>query len=157
VRRYGRRRRKAMRRRNAYLPLEFDPGQDGQIDWTEGVIEIARRWQPGQHLILSPITNHKPRSGNGPLAWNGSSAWLSSPGDFGGGIWSTTRLSWPSPSHSSWAALDYQLNSTIDFIPAPSPEADFFKVFTGCTKHCKSGCVRLYSIMDWHNLVKDAA
>ncbi len=33
--------RKAKRRPAVYLPLEFDPGQDAQVDWGEGLVEIA--------------------------------------------------------------------------------------------------------------------
>lgn len=41
VRGYLGQRRKAQRRRPVYLPLEFDPGQDAQVDWGEAVVEIA--------------------------------------------------------------------------------------------------------------------
>lgn len=41
VRRYVGQRRKTMRRPDAYLPLEFDPGQDAQMDWYEAIVEIA--------------------------------------------------------------------------------------------------------------------
>jgi transposase len=34
-------RRKIRKKRQAYLPLEFDPGQDGQVDWAEAVVEMA--------------------------------------------------------------------------------------------------------------------
>lgn len=41
VRRYVGQKRKAMRRPDAYLPLEFDPGQDAQMDWYEAIVEMA--------------------------------------------------------------------------------------------------------------------
>ena len=40
VRRYVGQQRQAKRTRQAYLPLEFDPGQDGQVDWGEAVVEL---------------------------------------------------------------------------------------------------------------------
>jgi transposase len=40
VRRYVGQQRRARRVRQAYLPLEFDPGQDAQVDWGEAVIEM---------------------------------------------------------------------------------------------------------------------
>jgi transposase len=36
----------------AYLPLEFDPGQDAQVDWGEAVVEIAGERQVVQVFIL---------------------------------------------------------------------------------------------------------
>lgn len=41
VRTYLAAQRKAHRRPHVYLPLEFDPGTDAQVDWGEGVAEIA--------------------------------------------------------------------------------------------------------------------
>ncbi len=41
MRRYVGKKRKAMRRPDAYLPLEFDPGQDAQMDWYEAIVEMA--------------------------------------------------------------------------------------------------------------------
>jgi len=41
VRRYVGQQRRAKKVRQAYLPLEFDPGQDAQVDWCEAVVEIA--------------------------------------------------------------------------------------------------------------------
>jgi transposase len=41
VRRYVGQRRKAMQRPDAYLPLEFDPGQHAQMDWYEAIVEMA--------------------------------------------------------------------------------------------------------------------
>jgi transposase len=34
-------RRKIRKKRQAYLPLEFDPGQDAQVDWAEAVVTMA--------------------------------------------------------------------------------------------------------------------
>ena len=52
VRRYVGRKRESMRRPDAYLPLEFDPGQDAQMDWTEAVAEIAWRRQTVQLFVM---------------------------------------------------------------------------------------------------------
>jgi transposase len=41
VRGYIARLRRTKKRRKVYLPLEFDPGTDGQVDWGEGVAIIA--------------------------------------------------------------------------------------------------------------------
>jgi len=41
VRGYLAEQRKAQRRPQVYLPLEFDPGTDAQVDWGEGVAEIG--------------------------------------------------------------------------------------------------------------------
>ena len=41
VRRYVGRQRRAMQTRQAYLPLEFDPGRDAQVDWGEAMVEMA--------------------------------------------------------------------------------------------------------------------
>jgi len=41
VRRYIGQRRREKRRPKVYLPLEFDPGTDGQVDWGEAVAVIA--------------------------------------------------------------------------------------------------------------------
>lgn len=41
VRTYLAAQRKAQRRPQVYLPLEFDPGTDAQVDWGEGTVEIA--------------------------------------------------------------------------------------------------------------------
>ena len=41
VRGYIARLRQTKKRRKVYLPLEFDPGTDGQVDWGEGVAIIA--------------------------------------------------------------------------------------------------------------------
>ena len=34
-------RRKERKKKDAYLPLEFDPGQDAQVDWGEALVEMA--------------------------------------------------------------------------------------------------------------------
>jgi transposase len=52
VRRYVGQIRKAMRRPDAYLPLEFDPGQDGQMDWGEATVEIAGEEQIVQIFVM---------------------------------------------------------------------------------------------------------
>jgi transposase len=52
VRRYVGQIRKAMRRPDAYLPLEFDPGQDGQMDWGEATVEIAGEKQIVQIFVM---------------------------------------------------------------------------------------------------------
>jgi len=52
VRRYVGQRRNAMRRPKAYLLLEFDPGQDVQMDWTEAVAEIAGVRQKVQLFVM---------------------------------------------------------------------------------------------------------
>ncbi|MCJ7815846.1 MAG: IS21 family transposase [Xanthomonadales bacterium] len=44
--------RKAMRRPDAYLPLEFDPGQDAQMDWGEATVEIAGERQIVQFFVM---------------------------------------------------------------------------------------------------------
>ena len=44
--------RKAMRRPDAYLPLEFDPGQDAQMDWGEATVEIAGERQIVQLFVM---------------------------------------------------------------------------------------------------------
>lgn len=41
VRGYLAQRRRAQRRPQVYLPLEFDPGRDAQVDWGEALAEIA--------------------------------------------------------------------------------------------------------------------
>jgi transposase len=47
VRRYVGQKRKSMRRPDAYLPLEFDPGQDAQMDWYEAIVEMAGERRKG--------------------------------------------------------------------------------------------------------------
>ena len=45
-------RRKERKRKDAYLPLEFDPGQDAQADWGEAVVEMAGERVKVQLFIL---------------------------------------------------------------------------------------------------------
>ncbi len=52
VRHYVGKRRKSMRRPDAYLPLEFDPGQDAQMDWGEAKVEIGGEKQIVQILVM---------------------------------------------------------------------------------------------------------
>ena len=52
VRHYVGQRRKAMRRPNVYLPLEFDPGQDAQMDWYEATVEIDGERQTVQLFVM---------------------------------------------------------------------------------------------------------
>ena len=47
VRAYLAAQRKAQQRPQVYLPLEYDPGTDAQVDWGEGVVEIA-----GERVIV---------------------------------------------------------------------------------------------------------
>ncbi len=41
VRRYIAQRRREKRRPKVYIPLEFDPATDAQVDWGEAIVEIA--------------------------------------------------------------------------------------------------------------------
>ncbi|MCA9940043.1 MAG: IS21 family transposase [Anaerolineales bacterium] len=41
LRRYVGQRRRALKRPKVFIPLEFDPGQDAQVDWGEATVEIA--------------------------------------------------------------------------------------------------------------------
>jgi transposase len=41
VSRYVGQKRQASRAKQVFLPLEFDPGEDGQVDWGEAVVELA--------------------------------------------------------------------------------------------------------------------
>jgi transposase len=52
VRRYVGKKRELMRQSQAYLPLEFDPGQDAQMDWTEAVVEMRGKRQKVQLFIM---------------------------------------------------------------------------------------------------------
>jgi transposase len=45
-------RRKLRKKRQAYLPLEFDPGQDAQTDWAEALVEMAGKRITVQLFIL---------------------------------------------------------------------------------------------------------
>jgi transposase len=51
VRAYVGQQRKANRRRKVYLPLEFDPGADAQVDWGEAVVEMG-----GQRVTVQLFT-----------------------------------------------------------------------------------------------------
>ena len=44
--------RTARKQRQAYLPLEFDPGQDAQVDWGEVVAEIGGERQSVQVFVM---------------------------------------------------------------------------------------------------------
>lgn len=44
--------RKSGKKRTAYLPLEFDPGQDAQVDWGEVVVEIGGVRQKVQIFVM---------------------------------------------------------------------------------------------------------
>lgn len=52
VRRYVGRQRRSLKARQAYLPLEFDPGQDAQVDWGEAVVEIAGERMTVQMFVM---------------------------------------------------------------------------------------------------------
>ncbi len=43
VHRYVGQQRRAQKHQQAFLPLEFEPGQDAQVDWGEVIVEITRR------------------------------------------------------------------------------------------------------------------
>lgn len=40
VHNYVSQQRRKRKRREAYLPLEFDPGQDAQVDWCQAEVEM---------------------------------------------------------------------------------------------------------------------
>jgi len=50
IRRHIGQRRREGRKRPVYIPLEFDPGMDGQVDWAEA--EASSREQLTVHLFL---------------------------------------------------------------------------------------------------------
>jgi transposase len=52
VRRYIAQRRQEKRRPKVYIPLEFDPGTDAQVDWGEAVVEIAGERMTAQIFYL---------------------------------------------------------------------------------------------------------
>jgi len=52
VHNYVSRQRKDRKRKEAYLPLEFDAGQDGQVDWGEAVVRMAGKEIKVQFLSL---------------------------------------------------------------------------------------------------------
>lgn len=52
VHHYVSQQRKARKRQQAYLPLEFDPGQDAQVDWGEVIVEIGGERQSVQVFVM---------------------------------------------------------------------------------------------------------
>ena len=52
LQRYVSQQRKAGKKRQAYLPLEFDPGQDAQVDWGEVVAEIGGERRSVQIFVM---------------------------------------------------------------------------------------------------------
>lgn len=52
MRRYVGRQRKEERQPEAYLPLEFDPGHDAQVDWGEATVRIAGKTQVVQVFVM---------------------------------------------------------------------------------------------------------
>ena len=52
IHRYVSQQRKGRKHRQAYLPLEFDPGQDAQVDWGEAVVEIGGERQKAQIFVM---------------------------------------------------------------------------------------------------------
>lgn len=52
VRRYVAHQRQANRRRDVYLPLEFDPGQDAQVDWGEAEAILSGERMTVQFLVM---------------------------------------------------------------------------------------------------------
>jgi transposase len=52
VRGYIARRRKEKKRPKVYMPLEFDPGMDGQVDWGEAVVVIAGKQITVQLFVM---------------------------------------------------------------------------------------------------------
>jgi len=44
--------RKRSKKRQAYLPLEFDPGQDAQVDWGEAVVEMGGEQVKVQMFVM---------------------------------------------------------------------------------------------------------
>lgn len=65
---YVTRQRQAAKRRPVYLPLEFDPGQDAQVDWGEAEVVLAGEWTVVQvfHLRLCYSRRLFARSGAYP-------------------------------------------------------------------------------------------
>lgn len=51
-------RRKIRKHRQAYLPLEFDPGQDAQVDWTEAIVVMAGKQVKVEVFILRLNYSH---------------------------------------------------------------------------------------------------
>ena len=52
VRHYVAERRKVHRRPKVYLPLSFDPGRDGQVDWGEGQVVMAGQFVTAQLFVM---------------------------------------------------------------------------------------------------------
>ena len=52
VRRYVCQQRRAQKSRPAFLPLEFDPGQDAQVDWGEAVVELNGERVTAQVFVM---------------------------------------------------------------------------------------------------------
>lgn len=52
VHNYVSQQRKAKKKRQAFLPLEFEPGQDAQVDWGEAVAEIGGERQKVQIFVM---------------------------------------------------------------------------------------------------------
>jgi transposase len=44
--------RREKKRRKVYIPLEFDPGTDAQVDWGEGIAIIAGEWTTAQLFYM---------------------------------------------------------------------------------------------------------
>lgn len=44
--------RRKRKRRDSYLPLEFDPGQDAQVDWGEAKVELAGKRVTAQIFVM---------------------------------------------------------------------------------------------------------
>ncbi len=52
VHHYVSQQRKARKHHQAYLPLEFEPGQDAQVDWGEVIVEIGGKRQSVQVFVM---------------------------------------------------------------------------------------------------------
>jgi transposase len=52
VRRYVAHRRREKKRPRVYIPLEFDPGTDAQVDWGEGAVTIAGQRATVQVFVM---------------------------------------------------------------------------------------------------------
>jgi transposase len=60
VRRYVAAVRKETQKKDAYLPLEFDPGIDAQVDWGEAVIELAGK-RTTAHIFVMRLNYSRAR------------------------------------------------------------------------------------------------
>ncbi|MBZ5544941.1 MAG: hypothetical protein LAO07_14875, partial [Acidobacteriia bacterium] len=58
VSRYVGRKRQVSRAKQVFLPLEFDPGEDAQVDWGEAVVEMAGERVAVQMFILRLNYSH---------------------------------------------------------------------------------------------------